>query len=237
MKYKVTINDKTYKVIAPNLDTAREIVIAKCRGLSDEQIKIDYDRRDALQMIRDAIVDEYDAIAKYEPILTAIAEMYNKTQDERYKKVATSIKDVIDEEKKHIGEFSVMIDILSSRDSQLVQEGMKEVTEVNDELPATIKGLLFQDSNKLSTAGPFTGFSDSNFICSLGNNDYIHFWTTGAIHQSMQNKHKTGSNFCAFSAYAITPQDVEVDFGINQNLYSAYKPKIVAEAKKYFRNN
>ena len=99
------------------------------RGMSvfDEETPIDYEGKEADDIIRRGTVEEYNAIQAYEPMIMRLKELYNETQNEKYLKAAQDLEEINNEEKKHIGEFAKISAELDPKQSELVQEGMNEV--------------------------------------------------------------------------------------------------------------
>lgn len=81
------------------------------------------------EMLRDAIIDEYDAIRKYENYYRDI-EQIQKERGKDYSQILKCIQDVINEEKEHVGEFNEMIKVVFPEEYELFQEGQKEVIKI-----------------------------------------------------------------------------------------------------------
>jgi rubrerythrin len=75
------------------------------------------------QMLRDAIIAEYDAINKYEI-------MANLTENEGIKKI---LLDIAQEEKVHVGELESLLRTLDIEQTPSVIEGFKEVEKKSEE--------------------------------------------------------------------------------------------------------
>jgi rubrerythrin len=75
------------------------------------------------QMLRDAIIAEYDAINKYEI-------MANLTENEELKKI---FLDIAQEEKVHVGELESLLRTLDIEQTPSVIEGFKEVEKKSEE--------------------------------------------------------------------------------------------------------
>lgn len=90
-------------------------------------------RIEALQMIRDDICGEYDAIKGYENHIALYTQLYNDTHDETWQKLIEVTQDIINEERAHIGELNKLLSIIDRNECENFNKGVDEVKEkLND---------------------------------------------------------------------------------------------------------
>lgn len=85
-----------------------------------------------LQMLRDGITSEIGAIQLYETIVGKLSEYYDITAEKRYKDAENAVRDIMDEEKKHIGEFQQILANLDIKEETLNEEGKEEVDKESE---------------------------------------------------------------------------------------------------------
>ena len=83
-------------------------------------------------MLRDGITSEIGAIQLYETIVGKLSEYYDITAEKRYKDAENAVRDIMDEEKKHIGEFQQILANLDIQEETLNEEGKEEVNKESE---------------------------------------------------------------------------------------------------------
>lgn len=69
--------------------------------------------------IREALIEEERAIIKYRELASLITDPT----------AIATLNSIIDEEIKHVGEFQKVLDLITKKETTLIQEGSKEVKE------------------------------------------------------------------------------------------------------------
>lgn len=92
-------------------------------------IDSDIESKQIAEMLRMGVADEYDAIRKYESYYNEVVLKQTESGKD-YSKVLKCLQDVIDEEKKHVGEFNEMVKIIAPEEYELYEEGKKEVIKI-----------------------------------------------------------------------------------------------------------
>lgn len=87
--------------------------------IPDKDSKISSDRKD-MQILRTAIIAEYDAVSLYEQLAEAAT-------NPDLKKI---LLDVANEEKVHIGEFEAVLEVLDPEHEKYEDEGEDEAAEL-----------------------------------------------------------------------------------------------------------
>lgn len=80
---------------------------------------------EVLNMLRDSLRDELEAIGKYEAVIDRLKEL-------GFDFLAEQLMNIVAEEKKHVGEFLEMINEVSPDDLDLMEEGREEVGGIDD---------------------------------------------------------------------------------------------------------
>jgi len=84
---------------------------------------MDFDDRELTRALRDAIIAEEDAIKQYEVVV-------DSTDNEKVKRV---LQDIANEERVHVGELIELLASLLEDEDDLIEEGRKEVKEIEGE--------------------------------------------------------------------------------------------------------
>ncbi len=87
--------------------------------IPDKDSKISAKRKD-MELLRAAIVAEYDAVSLYEQLSEATTNP----------KLKTLFLDIANEEKVHIGEFQKLLETIDPEHEEKVKEGEDEVDEI-----------------------------------------------------------------------------------------------------------
>jgi len=80
-----------------------------------------------IRAIRTAIISENDAANQYETIIDSILACSFYTENSVLEKVVIAIRDIANEEKKHIGEFTKILSMIDYDDIANYKLGVKEV--------------------------------------------------------------------------------------------------------------
>jgi rubrerythrin len=92
-------------------------------------------KKDIIRALRECVIAENDATNMYEKVTDAI-ENYIKAYENNtevtslisvYNKIMAQVKEIADEEKKHIGEFQKLISMLDNNEVTNYKLGVKEV--------------------------------------------------------------------------------------------------------------
>lgn len=82
-----------------------------------------------VEILREDVVAEYDAIMQYERDYNDIKFLADES-GKNYSKLLNAIQDIINEEKKHVGEFNEMIKNVYPEENDLYESGKKEVVKL-----------------------------------------------------------------------------------------------------------
>lgn len=102
-------------------------IIPKVKDLNTAQ------RIEALQMVRDDICGEYDAIKGYENHIALYNRLYDATHDEIWQQLITVTQDIVNEERAHIGELNKLLSIIDPNERENFNKGVDEVEEKLDD--------------------------------------------------------------------------------------------------------
>lgn len=80
-----------------------------------------------IRSIRECIISENDAANMYEKLINSIVDSNGYTINSPYEKAVIAIRDIANEEKKHIGEFTKILSMIDYDDIENYKLGVKEV--------------------------------------------------------------------------------------------------------------
>ena len=102
------------------------------------------------QYIQDDIKGEIDAIQLYQAHIDEFEKLYASTKNPLYTKLIEVYRDIIDEEKTHIGELNAVLQLVSPKDKEMFTNGINEVSEL---LSKKTDKVSFNDDSEERTRG------------------------------------------------------------------------------------
>lgn len=102
------------------------------------------------QYIQDDIKGEIDAIQLYQAHIDEFEKLYASTKNPLYTKLIEVYRDIIDEEKTHIGELNAVLQLVSPKDKEMFTNGINEVNEL---LSKKTDKVSFNDDREERTRG------------------------------------------------------------------------------------